>query len=216
MIFCALSLTACGGPESVTYTVEFDTSDPARVTMLSQGVERVMVRKLTALGIEKPSVKSVPSGASTSTVTVMLPKTAEAKEILQKITSEKLTFDMRIEKKSVKDGGAMDPDNWIKTALTGSSLVWVQGMGDKSTGKISLDLEFSEAGAKILSEIFAENSGKSLGIFVRDLLVSKILMEGEMNENHVRIGGVPSEHIANVVMDDINVGLHATFVPHSK
>ncbi len=214
-VLLCIALVGCTEKNTVTYIAHFNVDSLAQTTYLGQAVERVMVRKLTAMGIEKPRVISAPIDKSNTLITFTLP-TKESREIVEKMTKEKITFDLRIQKKPNDDPKNIDPDNWIPTGLTGSSLVWVQALGDRSTGNISIDLEFTEKATNILREVYKNNKGKSLGIFVRDLLVSALLIEEELTSNHVRIGGVPSENIAGVFSDDLNVGLSTTFTLQSR
>lgn len=208
---CALSLTACGS-KGVTAVYDFtvDVTEPERVTNLVESVERVLARRLAAAEVPDVTVSTVPSDHG-GTVTLELPD-AEAAEIADAITKATFTFDIRIEKPS-PTGEPNNEANWIKTPLTKSGLTWVQATGNRATGAISIDLQFNEEGAQHLKQIFADNKGKNIGIFVRDLLVSKLKIESTEVSDHVVIEGVPSAKVAEVFADDVNVGLHVTFLP---
>jgi preprotein translocase subunit SecD len=209
---CALSLTACGSKGVVVkYDFTVDLNEPEKVWNLTESAERVLARRLAAAEVADVSVSTVPN-SSGGTITVKLPN-AEAAKVADNITKAPFSFDLRVEKTPPGTTGDSNEDNWIKTAIDASSLHWVQAIGNRATGVISIDLQFNPEGKKILTEVFAANKGKSIGIFVRDLLVSKLKIEKTEISEHVIIEGVPSAKVAEIFADDVNVGLHVTFSP---
>ncbi len=207
-----LSLSACGRGQTVVEHMTIRTTDATRVLSLITSTEHVLTRRLAAVNVKNASVAAVPTGAKSATLTLKLadiPSAEKAKAIL----AEPFRFDLRIEEptmKKVPDDTAL---TWIPTALTGSNLEWVQVIGNSRTGEVAIELQFTKQGKKILSSVFRGNVGKHLGIFVRDLLVSKLIIEKAPITDRVLISGIPSAKVAEIFADDVNVGLSVLFTP---
>jgi preprotein translocase subunit SecD len=139
--------------------------------------------------------------------------TNEAKAVIEHILSEKFTFDLRIEKQAPTADTADTKANWEPTPITGEYLVWAQAIGNRQSGEVSVDLEFNDAGGQLIGDVFTKNKGKYIGIFVRDLLVSKLRISDPKTTNHLLIGGIPSAKIAEIFADDVNAGLFVTYTP---
>lgn len=205
-------LTACGsGEQTIVQPMVIRSTDASRTMSLIQSTERVMNRRLAGANIQNGHATTIPTGTNTATLTLTLPDAAavtKAKAILK----EPFFFDLRIEKPKINVPNE-EPitSDWIPTALTGSSLVWVQPVGDNATGEVSIELQFTDAGRKILETVFRENKGKHIGIFVRDLLVSKLSVTDGKISDRVVIGGIPSSKVAEIFADDVNTGLFVSF-----
>ncbi len=221
LIGFALSLAACSGEQKIVQKLTIRASDSAKVLSLVQATERVMNRRLAAINVKNAHASVVPTGTNTATLTLTLP-TAETASRTKEILAEPFTFDLRIEEPKAKDTkndtnaslpteASVQAGDWTETTLTGSSIVWVQAVGNKATGVVSIELQFTEEGKKALADVFTQNVGKNLGVFVRDLLVSKMSITTEKVEDHVIISGIPSAAIAEVFADDVNVGLFVSF-----
>lgn len=210
LIGFALSLAACSGEQKIMQKVTIRSSDSTKVVSLVQATERVMDRRLAAIGVQNAHASVVPTGTNTALLTLTLP-TAETAERTKQILAEPFTFDLRIEEPKAQ--GDTGESEWTGTTLTGSSLVWVQAVGNRATGAVSIELQFTEEGRKALATVFKENVGKNLGIFVRDLLVSKMSIAMTTVSDHIVISGIPSAAIAEVFADDVNVGLFVDFTP---
>lgn len=174
---------------------------------LIQATERVMNRRLAGAGIQNAHASTIPTGTNAALLTLTLPND-EAVKKSNSILNEAFTFDLRIEETKKNADGT---SNWVPTSLTGSSLVWVQAVGDNQTGEIAIELQFTEAGRTMLEAVFSKNAGKHLGIFVRDLLVSKLSVTNGAVADRVIIGGIPSAKVAEIFSDDVNVGLLVSF-----
>lgn len=207
----ALMLSACGGPTSLMKTMHIRASDSAKVMTILQATEKVMERRFAALNLQNARASVVPVDAKTATLTLTLPD-KEAVEKMEAILAEKFTFDIRIEKKEEKNTKDDAPESeWLPTAFTGSSLSWVQAVGNKNTGRVALELQFTEQGRTVIQSIFRENVGKNIGIFVRSQLMSSFQITDPNVGDTIAIGGAPSANIAEVFADDVNVGLLVSF-----
>jgi preprotein translocase subunit SecD len=184
------TLTACAGNSTLTYSVKANTTDNNQRAELFVASERVMERRLAAADVKNAQVTVLPTG------------------------TEKFTFDIRIEgPKLAPTEDNPDGTNWIATGLNGSMLTWVSPVTNPSNNEIGVELQFLPEGRDLLSTTFKGNKGKSIGIFVRDLLVSKMSINAEEAGDHIIIGGIPSSKVAQIFSEDVNVGLHVTFTP---
>ena len=208
-----LLLTGCGGKYTTKYSATFSDVDTTKAAKLVESIERVIVRKLAATGTDQKDVRVdvIPSGQSGATVTVFL-KDTKSLEAAKALIMEHLTFDVRVEKEDRPDGKET-ADNWLPTTVTGSSILWVNAIGNRQTGEISVELQFTENGKNLLYDVLTANKGKNIGIFVRGLLVSKLRVANSALSDRIVISGVPNERIAEVFTDDVNVGLRVTFLP---
>lgn len=207
----ALILSACGSGITLQYSIALDVTDPAKVTNLIESSERVLLRRLASFQVENARVKAVPTGGSNGTLTVVVPN-AEGEEAAKRILSEQFTFELRIEKEGASETDTA-AENWTPTPLTVETLEWAQAIGNRQTGDITVDLQFKESAKPLLSKLFKDAKGKSVGIFVRGLLVSKLKVESTATTEHIIIGGIPSASVAEIFADDVNVGAHVTFTP---
>lgn len=209
--FLLATLAACNAGSVLTYTVETDTQDSAKNAALYQASERVIVRKLAGVKIDGVRAEIIPSFEGPATLTVSVPN-ANAAEATESLLKEPFTFDLRLEQPGAT--GAPEDVQWLPTGVDGSVLDWVRPVTDPS-GEIGVELQFSPEGRVLLEEAFKGNTGENIGIFVRDLLVSKMQISTESISEHIIIGGIPSAGIAEVFADDVNVGLHVLFTPSS-
>lgn len=206
-----LTLSACGGGQKITADMTIRAKDAATTMSLIKSAENVLIRRLAAADIKNAHVSAIPTNSNAGTLTVTS-SDSTALERAKSILEEPFSFDIRIEKPKTETGsGTLKTSDWIPTALTGASLVWVQPIGNKATGEISIALQFTKEGEKILSQVFRGNVGKDVGIFVRDLLVSKLKVTSAAVSDRVVIGGIPSAKVAEIFADDVNVGLFVDF-----
>lgn len=201
-------LTACSGDVTLTYSVNSNIPDTAKSLEVFQAAERVMTRRLPAADVKDSQVKVVPTGSS-AIMTIKVQNTAAA-ATAERILGEPFTFDIRLEGPKLPEMGP-DETNWLPTGVDGSTLLWVIPITNPDTKEIGVELQFSEKGHELLEAAFKGNKGKHVGIFVRDLLVSKMTIATDTVTDHILISGIPSERVAQIFADDVNVGLHAFF-----
>ncbi len=208
----ALLCTACAPkPITLTYTLSFtDGTTPARQMSLTQATESVMKRKLKALDATGVSVRTSLSGSGVGTLTIQAQ--SDQKTMIEGLLNEKFSFEVKGEKEGLSGGATASPDHWEPTALQSSMLVWASDEA-MANGKSAVLLQFNDEGKKILLDVFQKYKGKSIGIFVRDFLVSKLKVEGTANPDQVAITGVPSAQVAKIFVDDVNVGIHVRLTP---
>lgn len=208
--FLILALAACSREKTLTYSVETDTVDVTKNAALHAALERVIVRRFAASGIEGAVSRVVPSSEGPALLTLTVPDTASEEEA-ERILSESFSFDILLE----KPGAVAEDTEWLVTGVDGSSLLWAQALISPA-GDVGVELQFDDAGLVLLEKTFKGNTGKNVGIFVRDLLVSKMNISSEEVGKHIVIGGIPSAKIAEVFSDDLNVGLHTRLHPENE
>lgn len=208
---CFLAVAACNSQSvTLTYTIQSSTTDTAKNQILLPSAERVITRKLASANITDARVTAIPSGSGSATLTVRLHNAEEA-EAADALVQEKLTFDLRIEETAATS--AADAV-WKDTGVTGTHLIWIQPLTNPTNNEIGVELQFTDEGQEKLAKAFMENPSKDIGIFVRDLLVSKMTISTEtLSSNHIIIGGIPSAKVAEIFAEDVNVGVHLTFTP---
>lgn len=202
-------LSACGSEVTSSYTLTIKTTDATKTTTLLEGVERVLTRKFAASGIEDATITVVPTSPTTATLTLMFKENAGADEA-QRIIADPFTLDFRLEKPGAVSEEAAE---WEPAGIDGSHIEWVQAIGNRQTGEIGVEITFTDEGKKLLADTFRGRSGRNIGIFVKDILVSKLKITSEKLDDRIVIGGVPNAAIAEVFADDVNVGLHVRFIP---
>lgn len=212
-IVSVIILSACSQKTTITYNLDAKTTDGPKAITLLQAAERMMNRRMAGEDIKDARATVYPTGLHTGLMKIEVANTNEAKAVIEHILSEKFTFDLRIEKQAPTADTADTKANWEPTPITGEYLVWAQAIGNRQSGEVSVDLEFNDAGAQLIGDVFTKNKGKYIGIFVRDLLVSKLRISDAKTTNHLLIGGIPSAKIAEIFADDVNAGLFVTYTP---
>ncbi len=209
-----LALAACGPSKTtLTYDVTVKSLDATRAGEIIKASERVINRRMAGAEVEGAVVTVVPTGSGAGRMTLDLPN-AEAVEKAERILADGFTFDMRIEEPKTDANGSPIESDWMDTGLSGTVLTWITPVnftGDK--GEVGVELTFNAAGRELLTKVFNDNKGKHIGIFVRDLLVSKMQIATTKPADHIVISGIPSLKVAEIFSDDVNVGLYAIFTP---
>lgn len=207
----SILLAACAQETTLKYEVTLRAPDATKAMILTEAVERVLIRKMTAQSIENPMVTVVPSGTGSAILSIVVPDENTA-DIVRNLVEEDFTFDLRIEDTAAtgQQEGAFDPARWQPAGITGALVTWVQAVGNSRTNEIGVDMTFNQDGQERIKTIFKENVGRNIGIFVRGLLVSKMNIVSADIGDTLSISGVPSAAIAEVFADDVDVGLLTT------
>jgi len=204
------ALTGCGS-SVMTFEAVSSVSDTTKNNELFKATERVLLRRLAGAEVKGSTVSVIPEDSGTASVSISVP--SDAMETVQRITSDPFTFEIRLANGTIKDDEGNDQVDWQATGIDGTKLDWIQTLQGPKPEDIGVELQFNAEGKNKLSAVFLENVGKDVGIFVRDLLVSKLKVNTTEAADHIIIGGIPSAKIAEIFADDVNVGLHITFTP---
>lgn len=204
-----VALAGCAGPMTLTYSVTSNIAGDGQSFAVFEASERVMTRRLAGADVRNAVVTVLPSGSGSAVMTLKVPDT-EGAATADRILSEPFTFDIRLEGPKLPEM-LEDETNWLPTGVDGSMLLWVIPIANPDTQEIGVELQFNEQGRALLATAFQGNQGKSVGIFVRDLLVSRMMITTDEVAANIIISGIPSERVAQIFADDVNVGLHAIF-----
>ena len=208
-------LAGCGSPVSVAFNVVFDTTDKNVMTELSTAAQHVMERRLAALDGNLIDYKVDYDEKTNATKITAEMDTQEHADALKAQMIAPFTIDVRVTADKAQDGDIEIKGQGIfrSTDVTKEDFDWLIGnatQGDAlKHGQVTIG--FTEEGAKKMRTLFKKYDGKTMGIFVRGMLVAKVKLQGEKIEKTITIKGVPSREIAEVFADDMNVGLHMTF-----
>lgn len=207
-------LLGCSSTGSITYRLDLDPAvSSAHGSDLTLASVRVIERRLENLGEEMLEKDiSFEDGAPHVALTVRDP---EVLDILTKQLTE--PFTLRIMEESPEKEATIVVGvhgGFRETDITEEHLQWV----DASTDGDTLDrgratLQFTEDGRKRMNEMFKKNNGKYIGLFVRNALMSKLLVESNALKDQIIIHDIPSVEFAHVFADDVNVGLYVRFTP---
>lgn len=205
-----LVLTACGS-QTVTFRVQYNTTDPAMRDELAATVLRVIEGRL--LGQKKELLgKTVKKEEGDDIITLSV-SDADAADMLRTRLTE--PFSMEILKKVGAGQGDIISEKYGEFKETGittrhfSRVIPRPPSDAEATGTVVIS--FTDEGKALLKNLFAKNKGESIGIFVRGMLMSQKTVEAsDSKEESISIDGIPSADLAAAFADDANTGLHVT------
>lgn len=211
-ISCLL-LSACTAGTELTYLLQFDTEDAARQTMLTAAAVNVVKRRTVRLEEDLPEV-GISEKEEGTALTVEV--ASESADVLHEelIAPFVVDFMVQAEEGETFDATVEGHGNFRKTELAGEHIDVVAPRQDETDAtKGRLVLAFTQTGSQVMQTVFTENKGKYIGLFVRGQLAAKIMVEETVPQEAIIISGLPSVELAEVFADDVNVGLHVTFIP---
>jgi hypothetical protein len=212
-ILCSSLLLVSCGSATQRFTLHFDLTDAKLQQELTEATSRMVKRRLEAQ--KKSLVKSEVSTVDGSTVITVTASDAQGMATLKDSLLQPFTLEvMRQVEKGQGDIISEKFGEFKETGLTGKDVTWVSPGIRKFAGQERgfVDVIFSEEGTKKLQEVFRQNMGGVIGVFVRGLLVSKkIVEESDPKQSGMTIDNIPSAGLAEAFADDVNIGLHVTF-----
>jgi preprotein translocase subunit SecD len=205
-----LVLAGCGST-TVSYKLAFNTADKSAQEELTHASMRVIERRLERMETTIKDQKITGSGSDT-TLTLSLSDPKAAEQLSAEVTQP---FQLLI-MKQVPDGQGQvtvqGHGDFSETGIDGKDIVWGEAAEDAQR-KGAVRLTFTPEGKTKLAALFKENTGKSIGIFVRGQLVSKLTVKSEEVDDNIVIRDIPNPDLARIFVDDLNVGLHVIFTP---
>ncbi len=194
-----------------TYSLAFDTEDQGlRQQLIWQSMD-VINRRLESLG-EKTEDTQVKPGDETQ-ITIKVSDAEIADALTAQLTDP---FTLVVGAESAAEGADYTIEghgSFTKTDVTGDDIEWVQARQEPGTTTGEVRLIFTQEGRTKMAALFKTMKGKSIGIFVRDRLISKLNVETDELKDDIVISGIPDAELADIFADDVNVGLHVTFTP---
>lgn len=212
LLLATLLLSACR-EITVTYDLHIDATLADQKSELTLASIRVIERRLKRIG-EEILEKDITADDGIPSITLTL-----GDKVARDILTEELLrpFTLRIMTEIADEESAdltvAGHGGFVETGLTEQHIIWADAKHDTDPSKGHVTLTFTESGRTLMNDIFKKNNGKYVGLFVREHLMSKLLVESAALMDDIVIRDIPSTEIANIFADDINVGLHVTFVP---
>jgi|TARA_Y100000310_G_scaffold286485_1_gene310703 hypothetical protein len=210
----ALLMTACGSVATIlTYDVTFTTDNPDRMSALSLATRHVVERRLARLeGALLDYDVEYDKEAQVATIEIEVDN-AKSAEILNEEMTAPFTFEVRYKVEEHQEGDieVEGVGSFRDTGIYKSDIDWVIGQTTEpplNRGRVLIG--FTDESVPGVKEIFEEQAGNTIGLFVRDRLTAAVEI-GEEFEKVLVIDGLPSGEIAKVFADDMNVGIHMTF-----
>jgi len=207
-------LIGCQGQASTaTLDLTFKTDDEIQRSLLLTASERVIERMAFGLEESVPDI-NVEHNGDTERITVIMSQ-EESAAILQENLARPIGFQVMIEAEEdeTPDISNEQYGSFMYTDITEEHIDWVQA-DTVEGGQGILNITFDESGQEMLTQLFADNIGKRIGLFVRGGLVSTYIIEGSDDDRkNIIITGIPSPELANIFADDVNVGTYVTFTP---
>jgi len=208
-LFClCLVLTACGS-RTVAFTLTTDLTDPADRTEIFDAVQRVVTRRASRLESTLTDISVTAKDNSGATLSF-----TTTNDVATQLTEELLSpFSLKIMLQSDDESGDLyvEEQGWFtNTGITEKDILWTQSF-TKSDGTGVVVLLLSDEGRTRFDTLIGQNIGRTIGLFVRDKLMSKMQIERTMEKDKIAIGGIPTPDIAGIFADDVNVGIHISF-----
>lgn len=205
-------LVACGGPVTRDYRLTFDTQDPGEVEMFTKATVRVIQRRLERLDAQLFAQHTV-QDADGATLELTISSSDGANALAEEMAAP-FDLDIMAEAPAGASGDIVVEGfgAFVATGVTGEDIQIVTTVG-KETGGAIVQIRFTDTGLTEMQELFRNNVGKRLGLFVRGKLVSALTIADATLPNPLLIDGVPDLELANIFADDVNVGLHVTVTP---
>ena len=206
----ALLFTACG-KSTVVFTLGIATEDAGRRLELVAATDRVVERKLASMG-ESEYIVDISRKGDDTILEVEVADNAIGDVLINNLTDP---FNLRIMTEADAEEAELTVEGhggFKQSGITEEHLEWLLAEEEeRGTGRITI--QFTEEGRDFMATIFAANKGKNIGIFVKDQLVSKLLVDTDELRDEIVITEIPSVDLARVFADDVNVGMYVTFTP---
>lgn len=211
LTFSAVTLLSACSSTHISYRLEIDEQDAGRKTELIDTAKRVVTRRLESLGEQNANVQVTVDG-EVIRLSADVSNQAVKDTILDQLA---LPFSMQIMSQVTENGDITveGHGSFKATGITEKHLNWVQAGKDEDPTKGRVALEFTPEGKTLMADVFRQNKDKYIGLFVRGHLVSKLLVASDEVKDSIIITDIPSAVLAEVFADDLNLGLHVTFVP---
>ncbi len=206
-----LFLTACTG-EAVTgsYDLQMETQDPARRETLGLAAMRVVERRIQSMQVPmREQTIRQEEGNLAIDVTVDHPDTIA---LLSEQLQRPFTFRIMVESSADEVDATVEGHGGFRsTNITEADIDWVESAQDDE-GKGAVRILLTEEGQAKLQGLMTAEQGKSIGVFVRDVLISVLPAAGGDSVD-ITIRGIPDLALAEIFADDVNVGIHIMFTP---
>lgn len=190
-------------------------ANPAQRTLLLPAVKRVVERRLENIGEVPEKLEVDPVGSTGGKLTVRLAEPAAAETLDRQLQGP---FTLRVTIATGEKDAEVTVEGqggFKQTGITEAHIDWMTAVAELE-GKGRVVIAFTPEGRTLMGNLFKKNKGEYLGLFVRDRLMAKLLIDSDTLQEDIVITGIPTLEIAQAFADDVNVGLYVTFVPTEK
>ncbi|MDP7477063.1 MAG: hypothetical protein QF442_01290 [Candidatus Peribacteraceae bacterium] len=207
----ALLLTSCGQSSTLSYDVEFKSNDRNRMANLTLATKRIVTRRLRRFDSNLLDY-DVDYGEGTASISIEVDN-AKAANALDEEMLAPLVLEIRTQVEEALEGDIEVEGQGFFRASTISSddFDWVVGGKSQSGPNGQVTLIMTDEGSENMKKIFADHQDESIGLFLRGRLTALFTANGENFEQSIVIPNVPTEQMAEIFADDMNVGIHMKF-----
>lgn len=218
LVLCTLLITGCVKTDdaTVSYKLTTDLTDASRIETLPTVVQRLLENRLIALDSFAREVKVTPEGDDYMVTVTLSGSNMTVLDTLTERITEPLTIRfMKEVPLEEADIIIADTEGYKETMLTEDHIVWLTHRTHPVLKNGEVIIEFSEKGKELRKQIFEENKGNNIGVFVKGRPIYKLLVDenDEEDTDTVVLRNIPNPEMAQIFADDMNVGLHVTFSP---
>ncbi len=211
-----LLLSACSRPVTLTYSVEFTTDNRERMADLTLALQRVIERRLTRLQGSLLDYDVDYDAETEETRIAIEVDNAEAGKALNEEMTAPFDFEVRYLAPDEQEGDIVveETGSFRATSVTKKDIDWVIGSTEdevRRTGRVTIG--FTDEGVEKMQKIFTEQNGNTIGLFLRGRLTASMSTESVEFSRIIEIPGLPSDALARIFADDMNVGIHMLFRP---
>ncbi len=210
-VLAAASLAACSSNASVPVRYDVTYTDVAadRAETMPAAITNVIGGRLARLGVMPTDLKVEATGSG-AVATVSAPSAA-ADQVTAELTSPYTLRFMR--QTGTGETVAVQVEkfgNFSESGLNETHVDWIEA-GTDAEGLGRVMISFNDAGHELLAKLAQSDVGRQYGVFAKGKLISLFTMDATFGGDIV-LNKIPSAELASVFADDVNVGLHATFV----
>lgn len=211
-------LAACGRSESETLTlsVTLDAIGQERAQELLQSAHRMLQRRVVAIAaqqnvqIREADVQIEQTNGSSK----LAVKVGNANVLRQLATEIHTPFTIQFMEEVPLDMAEVvvaETQGFRGIPLTDADIAWLHIIPRDGEDGVQAVITFTDGGAEQKRQLFAERLEQNIGIFVRGMPVYKMLVEPHDVAGDALAINIPHAELAEVFVDDVNVGLRATF-----
>ncbi len=216
LLALTLLLTACGSSK-LSYKLEFKTPDTERQNALAFAMTRVVERQLASMGEEPLDLNIESTDEGGRNLKIKVADTRISDELNARLTNQfVLQFMLQAEDETTADLQVEGHGGFSLTGIGGEHLEWLEPQEEPNMpGKGRIIITFTEEGRNKMEGVFNGNGGKYLGLFVREHLAAKLMIDDQEEvKKYIVISELPTVELAHVFADDVNTGLYV--VPHPE
>lgn len=210
-VLSAAALAACSSEATVAvrYDVAYPDLTADQAETMPSAITNVIGGRLARLGVTPTDLKVVTAGSG-AIATVSAPASA-ADQVAAELTAPYTLRFMR--QTGTGETIAVQVEkfgDFSESGLNESHVQWIEA-GTDAEGLGSVMISFNDAGHELLAKLAQSDVGRQYGVFAKGKLISLFMMDATFGGDIV-LNKIPSAELASVFADDVNVGLHATFV----